>query len=301
MGTPDFAVPSLEKIIENGYEVVAVFTQPDKPKGRGYKVQMSPVKEVALREGIPVYQPTTLRNEEMIKLLSDLNPEMILVAAYGKILPKAVLELPTYGCINVHGSLLPKYRGAAPIQYAVLNGDKVTGVTIMYMGEGVDTGDMLLKREVEIGEDETSGELFDRLKEVGAELLIEAIPRIVDGSLQAVKQREEDATHASMISKEMACVDWTKSAQEIKNLIRGMNPWPCAFSMLSGKKIKIYSASVLPDSGKPGQVFESHGELCVFCGDGALCLKEIQPENGKRMAGSSYLLGHPIKGELAFE
>ena len=301
MGTPDFAVPSLAKLIQSEYEVVAVFTQPDKPKGRGHKLQMSPVKELALQAGIPVYQPVSLKDGQAVDLVKGLQPDMIVVAAYGKILPKEILQAPAYGCINVHGSLLPKYRGAAPIQHAILHGEKTSGITIMFMEEGLDTGAMLMKEEISIGDDETSGELFDRLKTVGAELLLRAIPRIVDGSLQPVKQVEEEASYAPMISKEMACIDWSRPAEEIRNRIRAMNPWPCAFSSLSGKKIKIYAASLLERSGEPGLLFVENGELCVYCGIGALLLSEIQPENGKRMTGKSYLLGHPIKEKIYFQ
>lgn len=301
MGTPDFAVPSLERLIENGFEVCGVFTQPDKPKGRGHKLQMPPVKEAALRAGIPVYQPVTLRDGEALSLLTELKPDLILVVAYGKILPKEILELPPFGCVNVHGSLLPLYRGAAPIQHAVLDGRKTTGITIMYMAEGMDTGDMLLKREVEIGENETTGELFDRLKWIGADLLLEAIPGILSGSLQPERQCEEEATYAPMITKEMAEIHWDQPASRIKNQIRGLNPWPCAYTRLEGKKIKVFSAELLEGSGEPGRLFEQEGALCVYCGEKALSLGEIQPENGKRMDGASYLLGHPIQETSCFE
>ena len=296
MGTPDFAVPSLKKLIECGHKIEAVFTQPDKPKGRGHKMQMSPVKEVALENNIPVYQPVTLRNnEEMLNVLKEINADMIVVAAYGKILPEAVLNLPKFGCINVHGSLLPKYRGAAPIQWAVLNGDKVTGVTIMYMGLGIDTGDMISKREMIIGDNETAGELFDRMSEVGAELLGETIPEIENGTAKREAQNESEAIHAPMISKEMGAIDFNKSAEFIFNQIRGLNPWPSAFATLEIRKMKIFSAKVINKSGKPGLAFVNGNNLAVYCGENALELLEIQPENGKRMLSASYLLGHPLK------
>ena len=302
MGTPDFAVPSLKKIIEKGYKVEAVFTQPDKPKGRGHKMQMSPVKEVALEHNIPVYQPQTLRNnEEMLGVLKDIAPDMIVVAAYGKILPESVLNLPKYGSINVHGSLLPKYRGAAPIQWAVLNGDKVTGVTIMYMGLGIDTGDMISKREMIIGENETAGELFDRMSEVGAELLVDTIPDIVNGTAKREKQDESLAVHAPMINKEMGVMNYENSAEHIFNQVRGLNPWPSAYTSLSGKKMKVFTCRVINKQGKPGLAFVNDGKLSVYCGENALELLEIQPENGKRMLSSSYLLGHPLKEETYFE
>ena len=302
MGTPDFAVPSLKKIIEKGYKVEAVFTQPDKPKGRGHKMQMSPVKEVALEYNIPVYQPQTLRNnEEMLGVLKDIAPDMIVVAAYGKILPESVLNIPKYGSINVHGSLLPKYRGAAPIQWAVLNGDKVTGVTIMYMGLGMDTGDMISKREMIIGDNETAGELFDRMSEVGAELLVDTIPDIVNGTAKREKQDESLVVHAPMINKEMGVMNFENSAEHIFNQVRGLNPWPSAYTSLSGKKMKVFTCRVINKQGKPGLAFVNDGKLSVYCGENALELLEIQPENGKRMLSSSYLLGHPLKEETYFE
>lgn len=302
MGTPDFAVPSLKKIIEKGHKVEAVFTQPDKPKGRGHKMQMSPVKEVALEHNIPVYQPQTLRNnEEILSVLKDIAPDMIVVAAYGKILPENVLNLPKYGSINVHGSLLPKYRGAAPIQWAVLNGDKVTGVTIMYMGLGIDTGDMISKREMVIGENETAGELFDRMSEVGAELLVETMPEIENGTAKRTKQDESLAVHAPMISKEMGAMNFENSAEHIFNQVRGLNPWPSAYTSLAGKKMKVFTCRVINKQGKPGIAFVNDGKLSVYCGENALELLEIQPENGKRMLSSSYLLGHPLKEETYFE
>ena len=302
MGTPDFAVPSLRKLIEKGHSIEAVFTQPDKPKGRGHKMQMSPVKELALENNIPVYQPVTLRNnEEALNLIKDIDPDMIVVAAYGKILPEAVLNAPKFGCINVHGSLLPKYRGAAPIQWSVLNGDKVTGVTSMYMGLGIDTGDMISKREMIIGENETAGELFDRMSLVGAELLVDTIPEIESGKAERVAQNEAESTHAPMINKEMGNVNWNESADKIFNLIRGLNPWPCAYSSLDRKKMKIFSSTVIEKSGEPGKAFVYDNKLAVYCGEKALVLLEIQPDNGKRMNSQSYLLGHPIKNDKYFE
>lgn len=301
MGTPDFAVPSLQKLLDRGDDVCAVFTQPDKPKGRGHKLQAPPVKELALQHGIPVYQPGTLRQEEVQNQLRALAPELIVVAAYGKLLPKAVLELPKYGCINVHGSLLPKYRGAAPIQWAVINGDSVSGVTTMYMGEGMDTGDMLLKAETPIGPEETAGELFDRLKHLGADLLGETLDRLEQGTLERVPQREEDATRAPMLSKELSQVDWTRPAREIHDLIRGLNPWPCAFATLNGKRLKLLSSRVREETGSPGGLFADKEGLSVFCGEGSLLLTELQTENGKRMSGGEYLLGHPLQGKERLE
>lgn len=295
MGTPDFAVPSLQKLLDRGEDVCAVFTQPDKPKGRGHKLQAPPVKELALKHNIPVYQPTTLRDEAAQAILKDLAPEVIIVAAYGKLLPKAVLDLPPHGCINVHGSLLPKYRGAAPIQWAVINGEKTAGVTTMYMGEGMDTGDMLLKAETEVGEDETAGELFDRLMVLGAELLDETLNALQAGTLTRTPQNEAEATHAPMLSKELSKLDFTRPAEELHNLIRGLNPWPCAVATLHGKRMKLLASKVVPQQGAPGTVAEHNGELLVYCGQDALALTELQTENGKRMSGGQYLLGHPLQ------
>lgn len=295
MGTPDFAVPSLQKLLERGDEVIAVFTQPDKPKGRGHKLQAPPVKELALQHGIPVYQPATLRDETAQQVLFELAPDVIVVAAYGKLLPKAVLDLPPYGCINVHGSLLPKYRGAAPIQWAVINGEKTAGVTTMYMGEGMDTGDMLLKAETPVGEDETAGELFDRLMVLGAELLGETLDALQAGTLTRTPQKEADATHAPMLSKELSQLDFTRPAQQLHDLIRGLNPWPCAVAELHGKRMKLLSSRVVPQQGAPGTVAEKNGELLVYCGQDALVLTQLQTENGKRMSGGQYLLGHPLQ------
>lgn len=298
MGTPDFAVPSLEKLIESGHNIQAVFTKPDKPKGRGNKMSFSPVKEIALNHQIPIFQPVTLKDEAIQQTILDFAPDAIVVVAYGKLLPKAVLDIPKLGCINVHGSLLPKYRGAAPIQWAVLNGDKITGITTMFMGEGIDTGDMLLKEETPIYEDETSGELFDRLKLIGAELLIKTLVLLENGSVVPVKQEESNSSYAAMITKEMSAVDWNQSSQYIHNRIRGLNPWPCAVTLYKNKRMKIYSSAVTEGHGTPGEIFKKDGKLCVFCADGALVLKDIQLENGKRMSGDVFLLGHPIDEKI---
>ena len=295
MGTPDFAVPSLQILLDHGYEVCAVYTQPDKPKGRGHKLQPPPVKELALQHQIPVFQPATLRKEEVQAEIRSWNPDVIVVVAYGKLLPKAVLDAPKLGCVNVHGSLLPQYRGAAPIQWTVLNGDKVAGVTTMFMEEGMDTGDMLLKAETPVGEEETSGQLFDRLKDLGADLLLETLQGLEAGTLTSVPQDETQATRAPMLSKELSQVDWTKSAQQVHDLIRGLNPWPSAVSYLDGRKLKLHASRVREGSGEAGKAFAQDGALWVYCGQGALELTEIQTENGKRMDGKSYLLGHPLQ------
>ena len=295
MGTPDFAVPSLQILLDHGYEVCAVYTQPDKPKGRGHKLQPPPVKELALQHQIPVFQPATLRKEEVQAEIRSWNPDVIVVVAYGKLLPKAVLDAPKLGCVNVHGSLLPQYRGAAPIQWTVLNGDKVAGVTTMFMAEGMDTGDMLLKAETPVGEEETSGQLFDRLKDLGADLLLETLQGLEAGTLTSIPQDEAQATRAPMLSKELSQVDWTKSAQQVHDLIRGLNPWPSAVSYLDGRKLKLHASRVREGSGEAGKAFAQDGALWVYCGQGALELTEIQTENGKRMDGKSYLLGHPLQ------
>ena len=300
MGTPDFAVPSLQKLLDAGFEVCAVYTQPDKPKGRGHKLQAPPVKELALQHEIPVFQPTSLRKEEVQQELQSFQPDVIVVVAYGKILPKAVLDLPRLGCINVHGSLLPKYRGAAPIQWTVINGDGTGGVTTMFMGEGLDTGDMLLKAETPVGAEETAGQLFDRLKDLGADLLLETLEKLEQGTLTPVPQNEEDATHAPMLSKELSVIDWSKPARELHNLIRGLNPWPSAYSYLDGKKLKIHASRVVEGSGEAGKAFAKDGNLLVYCGEDALELTEIQTENGKRMDGKSYLLGHSLTKDSRF-
>lgn len=303
MGTPDFAVPSLESLITAGHEIIGVFTQPDKPKGRGYALTPPPVKVLAQQYKIPVYQPATLRTEEAAELVKSLNPELIVVAAYGKILPKTVLDIPDYGCINVHGSLLPKYRGAAPIQWSVINGDQYTGVTTMLMAEGIDTGDMLLTERTEIGPDETAGELYGRLAQIGAKLLVETVQALQDKTVRRKPQNDAEACYAPMLTKELARIDWSRPAQEIHNLIRGLSAWPVAFTAFQDKKLKIHRTAVLPGmTGVPGTAAAEDGRLFAFCGDGrALELLEVQLEGGKRMSGHSFLLGHPVaRGTVIF-
>jgi len=294
MGTPEFAVPSLEQLVQDGHQVAGVFTQPDKPKGRGYKLMAPPVKEKAQEYGIPVYQPEKMRDGEALKLLRALAPELIVVVAYGRILPKEILQLPPKGCINVHGSLLPKYRGAGPIQWSVINGEAVTGVTTMYMAEGMDTGDMILSRSVPVGEDETSGELFDRLAVLGAEALSETVRLIAGGNAPRTPQDDAQASRASMLTKEMAVIDWSKSAREVHNLIRGMNPWPTAHTRLGGKVLKVHRSRVVEGAGEPGIVLDGK-RLIVGCGEGAVELVEIQPEGSRRMPAADYLRGHPVE------
>ncbi len=297
MGTPDFAVPTLEKLIKL-HDVAAVFCQPDKPKGRGHKMQFPPAKEIAIKNSIPVYQPTSLKTDEEIQRIKEMKPDVIVVVAYGKLLPKAVLNIPKYGCVNVHGSLLPKYRGAAPIQWAVINGEKVSGVTTMFMGEGLDTGDMLLKREVEISDDETAGEVFDRLKIIGADLLTETLTAIENKTARRVPQNDEEATYAPMLKKEMGQIDWSKSACEIHNLIRGLNPWPSAYTFIDGVKFKIHASQIVDEEGRIGELKVGKEKLMVYCGKNALLLTEVQPENSKRMTVRAYLSGHKIRGGI---
>lgn len=301
MGTPDFAVPSLQALLDRGDDICAVFTQPDKPKGRGHKLQPPPVKELALRHSLPVLQPDTLRDEAVQESIAELEPDAIIVVAYGKLLPSKVLSVPRLGCINVHGSLLPKYRGAAPIQWAVIKGEKTTGVTTMFMAEGMDTGDMLLKSETEVGPEETSGELFDRLKLLGAKLLTETLDKLEQGELKAIPQDGTQATLAPLLKKEMSALDWSEPAQRIHDRIRGLNPWPCAAAVLDGKRIKLLASQVIEGEGVPGTAYNLDGELAAACGRGMLRITELQADTGKRMSGKDYLLGHPLKEGARFE
>lgn len=301
MGTPDFAVPSLQALIDRGDDICAVFTQPDKPKGRGHKLQPPPVKELALKHGLQVFQPDTLRDEGVQRSIAEMEPDAIIVVAYGKLLPPKVLEVPRLGCINVHGSLLPKYRGAAPIQWAVINGEKTTGVTTMFMAEGMDTGDILLKAQTDIGPEETAGELFDRLKLLGASLLTETLDRLENGDLDGIKQDNEQATLAPMLKKEMSAIDWQEPAQHIHDRIRGLNPWPCASAVLDGKRVKLLASRVTEGEGVPGTAYNLQGELAVACGDGMLRITELQADTGKRMSGRDYLLGHVLTEGARFE
>ena len=301
MGTPDFAVPSLQALLDRGDDICAVFTQPDKPKGRGHKLQPPPVKELALRHSLPVLQPDTLRDEAVQGSIAELEPDAIIVVAYGKLLPPKVLSVPRLGCINVHGSLLPKYRGAAPIQWAVINGEKTAGVTTMFMAEGMDTGDMLLKSETEVGPEETLGELFDRLKLLGAKLLTETLDKLEQGELKAIPQDGTQATLAPLLKKEMSALDWSEPAQRIHDRIRGLNPWPCAAAVLDGKRIKLLASQVIEGEGIPGTAYNLDGELAAACGRGMLRITELQADTGKRMSGKDYLLGHPLKEGARFE
>ena len=294
MGTPEFAVGCLE-IVHKNHNVVGVFTQPDKPKGRKYVLTPPAVKVKAQELGLKVYQPSTLRDGEALEILKELNPELIVVVAYGKILPKEILELPKYKCINVHASLLPRHRGASPIQWCIVCGDKKTGVTTMLMDEGMDTGDILLMSETEISKDDISDTLHDRLALMGAELLDKTINGILDGSVKSIKQNENEATYAPIIKKEMALIDFTLPAEKIVDAIRGYNPWPCAYFTLLGKRIKVYKAEALLIDGEAGKVLESNNRLVIGCGKGSVSLIEVQPEGSKRMNVSDMLRGRPIE------
>ena len=297
MGTPDFAVGTLEEIIKAGHEVVLAVTQPDKPKGRGNAMQFPPVKECAIAHEIPVFQPKKIREEENVEYLRKFQPDIIVVAAFGQILPKSILDMPKFGCINVHASLLPKYRGAAPIQWAILNGDEVTGVTIMRMDVGLDTGDMISKREVVIPDDETGGSLFDKLADIGAKLCVETMEQIEAGTVTYTPQNHEEATHVSMISKELGLIDWNKSAVEIERLIRGLNPWPSAFTKLDGKTFKIWKAKVLPKNTECSAgciVSVTKNSLEIQTGEGVLSLLEVQLEGKKRMQIDAFLRGYTV-------
>lgn len=295
MGTPDFAVPSLQALIDAGHDVCAVYTQPDKPQGRKQILTAPPVKTLALEHDIPVFQPNTLKNEDEQARLRELAPEVIIVVAYGKLLPKAVLDIPPHGCINVHGSLLPRWRGAAPIQWAVIAGDEMAGVTTMQMAEGLDTGDMLLTYETRVGEKETAGELFDRLAQSGAELLIQTLVKLDE--ITPRPQDDAQSCYAHMLDKQMAVIDWSKSAHEIDCLIRGLNPWPIALTTLSGERLKVFAAEKAAGNGEPGTVLEADPKkgLTVACGEGALKLTEIQLVGGKRMKATDFLRGHVIE------
>lgn len=295
MGTPDFAVPSLKRLIADGHTVSLVVTQADKPKGRGQVMMPPPVKAYAMEQGLPVFQPTKMKTEETLETIKAAQPDVIVVVAFGRILPPSILELPQYGCVNVHGSLLPRYRGAAPIQWAVLNGDKEAGVTTMQMNEGLDTGDMLLISKRPVPEDMTAGELFDLLCEDGAALLSETIKGLESGSIRPIPQNDEEATYAPMLDKSMSRIDWSLPAKTLQNRIRGLNPWPSAVTTYKGKTLKIHSSKVGDTTNKsPGTVI-STDPLQIACGDGmALQPLQVQLEGSKRMAAEDFLRGRPM-------
>ena len=297
MGTPDFAVPCLTRLVRENYDVVCVVTQPDKPVGRKQILTPSDVKREAQRLGLNVYQPDSLRTDEAYEYLSSFGADYIVVAAYGKILPQRVLDIPKYAPINVHGSLLPAYRGAAPIQRSVLNGEKVTGITTMLMNAGLDTGDILLTREVEIGENETAGGLFDRLAALSPDLLIETLKKYTVGAIRPVQQDEAGATYAAMLSKAEALIDFSKPAEKVHDLVRGMNPWPVAYTLVNDKKLKIYETrkTELSSAKDPGSMFAKSGKLYAVCGGGTVIeLTSVQPEGKKPMPGAAYAVGHQL-------
>ena len=308
MGTPDFAVNPLRALAETGYEVTGVVTQPDKPKGRGKTMLPTPVKEEALKHGFPVYQPVKVRDPEFLQELKNLDPDIIVVAAFGQIIPKSILELPKYGCINIHASLLPKYRGAAPIQQAVIDGEKESGVTIMRMGTGLDTGDMISRIVVPLAADETGGSLFDKLAEAGAKLLIETLPHIFNGTAAYEKQPEESPTpYAGMITKQMGMIDFGKSAVELERLVRGLNPWPSAFTFWNGKTLKVWESFVVKreeldtQSAEPGTVVKTDKKgIYVACGEDVLVLSQVQLEGKKRMDADAFLRGCHIEAGSRF-
>ncbi len=299
MGTPAFAVPPLRQLVEDGHEVCGVFTQPDKPKNRGMKLTVSPVKEYALTQNIPVFQPVTMRDGEALRLLQQLAPELVVVAAYGKILPEEMLALPKYGCINIHGSLLPKYRGAAPVNWAILNGERETGITMMYMAKECDAGDIISLYPTFIGAQEDAAALMDRLSLLGAQALRETLAAIENGTVKRTPQDAAQATHAPMLSRALSPVDWTRPAQTLADQVRGLAPWPCAVAQLEGKPLKLWRAEAVEEGGlAAGAMRADKRGLLVGCGDGnALLVTELQAEGGKRMAAADYLRGHPLKSE----
>lgn len=299
MGTPDFAVNPLHALAEAGYEVVGVVTQPDKPKGRGKTMLPTPVKEEAMKHGFPVFQPVKVRDPEFQEVLEGLEPDIIVVAAFGQIIPKSILELPKYGCINIHASLLPKYRGAAPIQWAVIDGEKESGVTIMQMDEGLDTGDMLLKGSLELAADETGGSLFERLSGLGAKLCVEALEKMEKGELKPEKQGESPTEYARMLTKDMGNLNWNESAEKLERLIRGLNPWPSAYTKLGDKTLKIWSARVCEradENAACGEIIRvTKDTVCVACGEGALEITELQLQGKKRMDTAAFLRGYHLE------
>ena len=301
MATPDFAVAPLEAILKAGHEVTAVVTQPDRQKGRGREVQYSPVKECALSYGIPVLQPLKIKEEDAVEELRKYPADIFVVAAFGQLLSEEILNMPRLGCINIHASLLPAYRGAAPIQWCVINGEEKTGVTIMQMAKGMDTGDILLQKEVVLDEKETGGSLFDRLMETGAELIVEVLPKIEAGELTPVVQKEELATYAGKITKDMGNIDFAKSAVTIERLIRGLNPWPSAFTHYKGKILKIWEADVVSECANaenpvPGTVIAMDKEsFTLATGEGALRIRSLQPEGKKRMSCAEFMRGYEVK------
>ncbi len=296
MGTPEFAEISLKALVEDNRNVIGVITQPDKPKGRGYEMAMPEVKVYALSQNIPVYQPETLKDGAIASLLEELCPDVIIVVAYGKILPEYILNYPRYGCINIHGSLLPAYRGAAPIQRAVMDGLKVSGVTSMYMEKGLDTGDMLIKRELPIGEETTAGEYHDALAILGGKVLLETLDALKENTLTPEKQDDSLSSYASQLSKAEGEINWNETAEAVYNKVRGLNPWPKAFSFLNGKRFVVDFVYKSAENGAPGEVLRADNDgLLVACKEGSVLIKEFKPEGKKMMKVSDFLLGHKIE------
>lgn len=305
MGTPDFAASTLDKLIHSKHEVIGVVTQPDKQKGRGQTLSFSPVKELALKNNLTIYQPVKVKEPDFMELVRQIQPDVIVVAAFGQILPKSFLEIPPYGCINVHGSLLPKYRGAAPIQYSIIDGEEETGITIMHMDVGIDTGDMILQDKIPIAKDETGGSLFDKMAVLGADLLVEALQQIEDGTAKRIPQNSDEATYVKVFGKEMGKLDFTQPAIKLERLIRGLNPWPSAYTYLDGKTLKLWEARVEEDTKystdqkvAPGEVVEVRkDELVVMTGEGLLVITELQLEGKKRMTADAFLRGYTVNTE----
>ena len=297
MGTPDIAATCLKKIIADGFDVVGVYTQPDRPKNRGHKLAASPVKEVALENSIPVFQPETFKDEATVEELKALQPDICAVVAYGRILPQSVLDVPTFGCINIHASVLPKYRGSAPYQWAVLDGLTESGVTAMYLCRLMDAGDIIEISKTPIGPDETAGELLDRLAVLGADLLSKTLTRFENGKVEATPQDESQVSYAPMLDKAMCPMDFTKTAQQVHDHVRGLNPWPVATTELGGKRFKVYATAIVDGSGAPGEILGlTKTGLKIACGEGAVEIRILQAEGGKRMAAPDYFRGHPLEG-----
>ena len=297
MGTPDIAATCLKRILDDGSDVVAVYTQPDRPKGRGMKLVFSPVKEVALAAQIPVYQPENFKDEETVQTLQELKPDVIAVVAYGRILPQSVLDIPKFGCINIHASLLPKYRGSAPYQWAVLDGLKETGVTAMYLVREMDAGDIIDATKTPIGSDETAGELLDRLAVLGADLLSKTLSKIEKGEATATPQDPEQVSYAPMLDKTMCPIDWTKTAQQVHDHVRGLHPLPVATAVIAGTNFKIHATAIVDGNGEAGTILGlTKTGLKVACGEGAVEIRMLQAEGGKRMSAPDYFRGHPLEG-----
>lgn len=295
MGTPQFAVPVLQRLIDDGHEIAAVYTQPDRPVGRGLRLMPPPVKALALERGIPVRQPVKLRDGKVAGEIREIAPALAVVVAYGRILPPDILQAPALGCVNLHASLLPKYRGAAPVQWSVLNGEKITGVTSMFMAEGLDTGDIILQMQTPVGPDETAPELFERLSPLGAECISKTLRLFEQGQVVRTPQREEEATLAPILKKEMGLLDFSRPAEELHNQVRGLAGWPTAYTRWNGRLLKVHASRVLALSGSPGEVLSAEGALAVACGEGALELLTVQPEGKGRMDGGAFMNGYRIK------